>query len=271
MNNTWQWKPGPPGPQTVQAGTRFDFRLPLEGFGSPPACQWSIHFAGLINQAPDDDPLRLVLDIPPHEHGFKKIHYKVHTDPPLTGVLHVRVLPQEQPKEPETPGPQPEPNQAPNENWAKPEDGAPPKIEPPVAPEPEQQTPAQGSHQFTPPPEPLSPGIYQVQVYQGQRRKTQVRLDPQKSIVVGRQSVSKGIIPDVDVAKLVTDRQELQTISREQLKVYWQKGRIVLRNTGKNAVSADNGQIPSQAKQFWQPGERVYLPGGLYFILSREE
>lgn len=280
MSGTWNWKEGKkPGPQKVRAGICFDFTLPLQGQGELPECKWDIPFPDLDNQAPADQPLRLILNIPAKEKGFKKIGYQVQTSPRIEGILHLQIIPAEEPafkaesekaqdlqiKKTHQPEPAKEEQSAElKENQITPEPG--PVSRPGT--EPKQEKPAPSM------PKPLPQGNYIIRVFQQGTliNNLKARVEEHKSLNIGRKSFSANIYPDIDLSACFQDKQKVKQISRKQLRVFWHEGRIIAINEGKATLGLPGGEnLTSKQEHYWQPGENIQLPGQIRLSLGVEE
>ena len=251
----WTWEKGaPPGPQVAQAGTRWSFRLPLQGSGPAPNCVWSNLPGGVAAQQPTSDTLMLIVDIPADLSGVHRLSYRI-GDNALAGMLLLKILPADAsaPQALVTPTP------------------ASPAAAPVVTPTPEPAVQTSSFQAASSAPTSAPTGDYEVRVYRGGTliaNKTQPLLR-HKSLLVGKFSASKSILPDIDLSGQFPDMPSEGQCSRRQAKVYWSAGRVVLQNEGKSPLDLPDGRkLPPAATHDWQPGEDVGLPGGLTLRLE---
>ncbi|MFP4389165.1 MAG: hypothetical protein ACLFPR_09485, partial [Desulfococcaceae bacterium] len=92
---------GPPGPQSAPAGTRWEFRLPVAGEGDTPECHWSSSLLKEGMYGISEDGLAIWVDLPQKLRGVEKIYYHVKAAPPLNGFVMLKVLPREEPSNPD--------------------------------------------------------------------------------------------------------------------------------------------------------------------------
>ncbi len=292
------WQTGePPGPQSATAGERWNYRLPVDCSSGTPVCRWSSDLFQEGRYAVSADTLTVSLDIPYDAAGIRKIHYMLETSPPVEGFVFLKILPSgEGHLQPPTPkqavDPEAEtltldpplaPADEPTLEKAKPyPTPAGPSSDTHrsasnaerAAPE-DERTPARNlypSHPSEPPPA-LPSGRYFVSVYRNRvpvpQLKTEVEIH--KSLLVGKFSRSKNIRPDLDLKPHFPSDEMALRCSRQQAKIYWKRGRIVLKNLGKLSVGLP-GEVPLKTMEnhFWQPGEEIELPGGLTLLLEKE-
>jgi hypothetical protein len=119
----------------------------------------------------------------------------------------------------------------------------------------------------------LPPGRYFVAVYRDNIPIPQLRrqIEPHRSLAVGKFSRSKNILPDLDLKPHFVSREMARRCSREQAKIFWKDGRILLKNTGKADIEIPGRMdLESEGIHFWEVGEALSLPGGLSVVLEKE-
>jgi hypothetical protein len=197
----------------------------------------------------------MIVDIPVTLTGIHHLNYQLGNNA-LMGRLSLKILPAESfaPQAEAVPASGPAPT--------------PPPPEPPPAVSPTTTPPITVSVSM---PATSLKGDYEVRVYRSGvliAEKTQ-RLLRQKSLLIGKFSASKVVLPDIDLHGHFPDIQSEKQCSRRQAKVYWSEGRIVLQNEGKSPLTLPDGrQLSSTASHDWQPGEAIGLPGGLSLRLE---
>lgn len=266
----WTWEQGaPPGPQTARAGTRWTFRLPLTGKGTPPKCMWFDLPWGTEARQAAPDALTLVVAIPADLSGIHTLRYRI-GDNALAGELLLKILPAKD----DIPQPPPATPPAPDQGATAPE-AAPAPTPYPAPPPAAAPTPA--APMALPPtdvsaPAPPLTGDYEVRVYRGGTLIAQLTqpILPHQSLLVGKFSASKLVMPDIDLRGHFPNQRGEEQCSRRQVKVYWSEGRIRLQNVGKSLLRLPGDRnLPSTESYDWQPGEEVGLPGGLSLRLER--
>jgi len=112
---------------------------------------------------------------------------------------------------------------------------------------------------------------YEIQVYRQGVRIPQLSrpLTPHKSLLVGKFSASRMVIPDIDLRSHFVNNQAEALCSRQQARIYWSHDRILLHNLGKSAIDLPNGlHLAKDEVYAWTPGEEAKLPGGLTLHLA---
>jgi len=334
----WTFPPGTrPTPQSIAAGTRWAYRLPVTGPGDPPRCHWSSSLLKEGGHRISDDGLGLWVDIPPDETGVHKIYYRLDSEPPLEGFVLLKVMPpgaqpasapgkaedspekqtgnngseekssgEKQPSEdraadrkkaadsekkaediisdllggktfsppgPASSGAGPEPDDAPSPGPGTDADSASASAADAASavdavPAPKAASPATDAGGAT-----LPPGNYFVTVYRDDVPIRQLRkpVEPHRSLSVGKFSGSKNIDPDLDLKPHFKSRELAKRCSREQARIYWREGRIVVKNLGKGDLALPGGdELESGGVHVWREGEPIRLPGGLTMMLEKE-
>ena len=276
---TWSWETNErPGPQTTHAGARWTFRLPLRG---DPPVEWDIPDWAASARYPDPDPRKLVLDIPSDRHGVHELKYRI-GEGTLWQPLWLKILPAQggrpvqQPDSGGADAARPPGAQASSPGIAAGvADGSrsdEPKAQPfaTASPEPAaRSTPSSSlaTRSEKPPEPPPLTGDYEVQAFRAGTPLPDLtrRLEHHKSLLVGKRSFSSATFPDIDLKGRFADPDAERRCSRQQARVYWSEGRILLHNEGKSPIALPGGtEALAPGKTYaWQPGEEVTLPGGL--------
>lgn len=247
-----QWLGGkPPGPQTAHAGSCWRFILPLSGAGSLPVCRYTSDLFNRCAPDPQAGPLELVLNLPPDiGPGIFSVMYSVEVQPAINGQFLLKILPAKSlNEEPDILKTGSESNGA-----AKPKTTTSPKID----------RPAPRAYSL--------PNVYQVTVRRDNIPIPQLhrRVEKHKSLLVGKISVSKSILPDIDLTAHFATKADAHQCSRSQAKVYCMDARIVIENLGKSEIKGPDGRVlkTGDSHEDWQPGQRFYLPGGISLTLE---
>lgn len=269
--SAWGWAGGgPPGPQSVNAGTKWVFRLPVTGTGDAPVCQWSSPFLKDGAYTVSDDTLTLSVDIPEQETGIHKIHFKLSRGSNLEGFVFLKIL---RPGGSENAAVQ-------DADTFKTDAAAGTASLPPILQKKNQKNKAQPhtaddvSADLEPKTPRLPPGRYFILVYRDNILIPELRteLHPHKSLAAGKFSHSKNIRPDLDFKPHFKSKDAARSCSREQAKIYWQNHRIILKNVGKADLKLPKDlDLETGGRHCWQPGEMIGIPGGLTLTLEKEE
>jgi hypothetical protein len=247
-----QWLGGkPPGPQSAQAGSCWRFTLPLADTGSLPVCHYTSELFKHCAPDPKAGPLELILNLPPDiEAGIYSVMYSVDVQPTINGQFLLKILPAKPVNEkPDMLQTDPEPCQS-----AKPKTNKGPQI---------------GK------PDPRAYGLQKVYRITVRRDNVPIPklhrpIEKHKSLLVGKVSASKGILPDIDLTAHFATRDDAHQCSRSQAKVYCMGARIVIENLGKREINGPDGQVlkTGDSHSDWQPGQRFCLPGGINLTLE---
>lgn len=251
-DTSFQWLGGkPPGPQSAQAGSCWRFILPLIGTGDLPVCRYS---SDLFNRcAPDSQAgnLELILNLPPDiGPGIFTVRYSVEANPAIDGQFLLKILPEK----PDSDTPDILGKIVQSNGLAIPKASAGPITG-------QTNRNAYGLQK-----------AYQITVRREDILLPQLhrRVEKHKSLLVGRLSVSKGILPDIDLTAHFASGEDAQRCSRRQVKVFCMGAHIVIENIGKGEISGPDGQIlkTGDSHKDWLAGEQFCLPGGINLTLE---
>lgn len=238
----WQWQNGKqPGPQSATPGSCWRMVLPLTGDGNPPACHFDSDLFQICPPDPRAAPLELVLNLPANiDPGIHFIQFSFHTEPPITGRFPLKIL-------------------------ASQAAGSSPKAS---APNPEPVSVDQpGTPVFSP------ANALQVTATRDGKPIPALtrRLKKHKSLLIGKTSVSRGILPDIDLKPHFASRGDAKQCSRSQARIYRTGARVVLENLGKGSITGPDGRIIRSGESLddWLPGQTAGLPGGITIKLEK--
>lgn len=280
-NQSWTWKDGvPPGPQTARAGEPWTFRLPLQGSGPPPTIHWIDLPQGIAVRQSPADALTFIFDMPNDQEGIATLRFRRGNNA-LEDTFLLKIMPARttaaMPEPPARAQPAASPAARGQVVAPRPEEALQrphfPQPEPTPTPEIKPASPpaasaVSASNRVNPPS--LS-DAYEIQVFRGSTPIPQLTCPilPHKSLLVGKLSASRAIFPDIDLRAHFVDSQSENSCSRQQAKIYWSHGQIVLHNVGRSPITLVDGRLLSGgATHDWRPGEEVTLPGGLSLRLA---
>ena len=272
----WSWKDGkPPGPQTARAGETWTFRLPLVGTGSAPTIHWLELPPGLSVAPTSADGLTFAFVLAAELSGIHRLRFQcegaAHHEELLLKILPTASMPQTSSAVPEAsvsakaglglsivgtridPRNESAPSSLPTPDDIKTRHAAQPSPSVSSAPslDPNQE--------------------YEIQVYRNGTPLPQLSraLSPHKSLLVGKFSASKAVFPDIDLRQHFANDQAAALCSRQQARIYWSQGQILLHNLGKSPLHLPAGRLLSTDQTYtWALGDEVGLPGGLSLRLA---
>lgn len=259
-DSDWRWVTTSPGAQTVSPCQRWEFRLPIQFSGRPPRCRWRSELLKDGKYTISDDTLSISIDIPAQAKNVYKVYYQLDGSPPLEGFVFLKVFPPNS-SEMNSVNPYGETE----ENVKTNPTPSPQKIVEPTLPSPSEIKPKE--------PPPLPAGEYFVSVYRENIAIPQLkkRIETHKSLTVGKFSMSKNIWPDIDLKPHFKSKDISRRCSRRQAKIYWQDGRIIIKNLGKFHLDLSEGRyLETDDIHYWQSGEGIEIPGGLTLFLEKE-
>lgn len=302
--SSWNWKDGKaPGPQTARAGETWNFHLPLMGTGPAPLIDWLEVPSRLTVKPLPGDGLSFAIQIPADLVGIQRLRYRRAGEPRADELL-LKILPASSsnlgsvptpdsvsraasPSIPPVPpelsiqGQRLDPSADQLANIPTPEDIR-IRSQPSTPPAPlfadaaDAQSltlDASSPEVSTSVPAPrLDPDReYEIQVYRNGVRIPQLTrlLTPDKSLLVGKFSASRAVFPDIDLRNHFAGSQAEALCSRQQARIYWSHGRILLINIGKSPIGLPDGRsLPTDQAHAWTPGDELTLPGGLGLRLA---
>jgi hypothetical protein len=256
----WEWKEMPPTCLEVKAGTTIELCLDIEWLGEPALIRWEPTRLGKGTLQTDQcEPRRASVTIPPPQLGLFVVSYEILGSPTIQGMLLLRTAPSSLD---DLPTPQP-PDMSRMQVSEKPAFS-------PESNQSEVVTSVRSSSQTRV----LPKGDYMAEVWCGDRRIDELTqmLPPHRRIIVGRYSVSLGLLPDIDLVGHFPTEESESFCARRQACIYWQGREIQIHNLGLNPlehVLPDGTREALPHMHRWALNERIELPGGLSLLLQR--